>query len=173
MTHRELADLLAGLGATPRLLRHLELVTEVAADLAHALTGLGVDLDVERTLAGATAHDAGKIEHPEELDAPGSRHEPAGRALLLRHGVPADIAEVAVSHASWSDDTPLEALVVVLADKLWKGARRPEVELAVARSAARRANLDPWSLVDAVERIAERVALGADERLRRSRVTGV
>jgi hypothetical protein len=39
--------------------------------------------------------------HPEELSGPGSRHEGAGQALVLKHGVQPEVAKCCVSHAAW------------------------------------------------------------------------
>ena len=78
--------LLADLGAPARLLRHAELVGEAAEALLTGFARLGVSLRADYVRVGVVLHDAGKAVHREELDAPGSAHEPEGERLLLERG---------------------------------------------------------------------------------------
>jgi hypothetical protein len=161
--------LLADVGAPPRLLRHAELVGEAAEDLLAGLVALSIPLDREFVRVGVVLHDAGKAVHREELDAPGSSHEPAGERLLLQHGATADVARVCRSHARWRDVAEtLEELVIALADKLWKGARVTELEELVIDRAAAAAGRDRWELFGQLDTVFETVAAGADARLSRS-----
>jgi hypothetical protein len=122
-------DLLVGLGAPRRLLRHIELVHEAADVLLRKLAALSVPIRADFVRAGVALHDSGKVVHPAELDAPGGFHEPDGEALLLRAGVSPELARVCMSHARWETmDVSLEELVIALADKLWKGVRNPRLE---------------------------------------------
>lgn len=58
-------------------------------------------------LYGAASHDIGKVIHVGELTGPGSKHEGAGYALLIAHGVPPQMARFARTHGSWTAaDTP-------------------------------------------------------------------
>jgi putative nucleotidyltransferase with HDIG domain len=123
-------ELLVSLGATPRLVRHHELVVEAAKSLTELLGAeLGLAFDRELVLLGAALHDAGKIIHPSELDQPGHDHEVAGRALLMANGVEPEVARFCVTHAAWAEQgIALEDLLVALADKLWKGKREGDLE---------------------------------------------
>ncbi|MBA3463451.1 MAG: HD domain-containing protein [Deltaproteobacteria bacterium] len=133
MTPAASLQLLAELGASPWLVRHHELVLEAATLLCEGLRiELAASFDPQAVLVGAALHDAGKVVHPEEMSEPGSRHESAGQSLLLSHGVPAAIARFCVTHAAWDGpSTTLEALLVALADKLWKGKRVDALERRV------------------------------------------
>jgi hypothetical protein len=71
--------------------RHHELVLEAATILCDRLRrDLSLAFDREQVLVGAALHDAGKILHPEEMSAPGSQHELAGKELLTNNGVDAN-----------------------------------------------------------------------------------
>ena len=122
-------SLLVELGASSRLLRHVELVGEAGEQLLLKAAELGVPLDAELVRVGIVLHDAGKIVVQRELDAPGVDHEPTGERLLLDHGASAEVARVCLSHARWASmSVKLEELVIALADKLWKGVRNPALE---------------------------------------------
>jgi hypothetical protein len=114
-------------------------------------------------------HDAGKILHPEEFSQKGSQHEPAGEALLLSHQVPPHIARCCLSHAQWSSmNCSLEELLVALADTLWKGIRKQELELRVIDAIAAQRKKDRWDLFIELDALFEKIACGGDDRLRRS-----
>ena len=167
----EAMRLLADVGAPLRLLRHAELVGEAADDLLAAFAKLKVPLDGEFVRVGVVLHDAGKSIHREELDGPGSAHEPAGERLLREHGATEDVARVCRSHAQWREvAVTLEELVIALADKLWKGARVAELEELVIDRAAAAAERDRWDLYPELDAVFELVAAGADQRLSRSSV---
>src|SRR6187399_616915 len=110
--------LLAELDAPRRLVVHGELVGEAAELLLAGLGKLAVPFDAQLVRLGVVFHDVGKIVHPQEFAEPGTRHEPAGEALLLARGVSPEIARMCLSHARW-DSMPvsLEELIVALADK--------------------------------------------------------
>jgi len=77
--HTEAAfALLVHLGAAPRLLMHARLVSEAADALLAALPVMNLHLDAELIRAGAILHDAGKVLHPTELDAPAPSTKPMG-----------------------------------------------------------------------------------------------
>lgn len=161
-------DLLRELRAAPRLAAHLRLVHDVACQLTEALTGRYPQLPMDRAAVefGAATHDIGKAVHPEELSQPGSAHEAAGRELLLRHGVPAELARFAATHASWTlPAVPLDDVLVSVADKVWKGKRVAELEeLLVDRVAAATAG-DRWQTFLDIDDLLEGIAAGADDRL--------
>ena len=130
---------------------------------------LGVTFDRERVLAGAALHDAGKIVHPKEMQAPGSRHEPAGEQLLLANGVDPAIARCCVTHASWNGpDITIEDLLVALADKLWKGRRDDALERRTLGMLERATGRPAWEVFAAFDAICEAIAADGPARLARS-----
>jgi hypothetical protein len=158
----QVTDLLVALPTPPRLAAHLRAVHDVAAQLLTWLDRhyptLAVDHDA--VLFGAATHDIGKIDHPDELSGPGAAHEPAGRQLLLRHGVAENLARFALTHAEWDrDDASTEELLVTLADKIWKGKRVEDLEQRVVQRLALADGQQQWEaflhLDDALTRIAE------------------
>ncbi len=161
------AELLITLQAPPRLVAHLRAVHDVACQLADwaAEHHPAVPLDREALLFGAATHDIGKVEHPAELSGPGSAHEPAGHALLLRHGVPEHLARFARTHASWSAAATFEELLVSLADKAWKAKRVEDLEQLVTTRLAAASGREPWDVFLALDDELDRIAAGADERL--------
>lgn len=166
----EARALLAKLGAPPRLVRHVELVSEAAESLLVALRGQAIPFDERLVLAGVLLHDVGKILHPRELDHPGAEHESAGERLLLEHGVEPRLAKICVTHARWSNPgTTFDELIVALADKLWKGVRRPDLEQLVIDTAAQLAQKTRWDLFVALDSVFEEIAARGEERLERSR----
>lgn len=160
---------LEAIGAPPRLVLHGELVAEAAQSLLTTMHDLTLTLDEKWVLAGARLHDAGKVLHPEELDAAGASHEEAGQALLLAHGVDPKIARCCVSHARWRTmDCAFEELLVALADSLWKGVRRTELESKVIDEVVRRGKGDRWTLFVELDSAFERIADEGPSRLSRS-----
>lgn len=161
--------LLLELGAPPRLQRHAELVTEAALALLALFKRHGLTPDAGWVIAGAALHDAGKVLHPAELAGPGGEHEPAGEALLLRHGVAPHIARCCRSHAQWARlECSLEELLVALADKLWKGVRVAKLEQRVIESAAAALGRTLWDLFVPLDTGFEAIAATASDRLARS-----
>jgi hypothetical protein len=165
----EAYDLLRQLGAPTRLILHVQLVGEAADILIQEYISRGLIFDRTLIELGVAVHDAGKMLHPEELDGPGSLHEPAGRELLIAHGVQAEVAQCCVSHASWDgDNISFEELTVALSDKLWKGKRVPELELLVIDAIALKQGLDRWDVFSGLDDIFEKVASLGANRLGRS-----
>ena len=162
-------NLLRQLGAPERLLRHAQLVGEAADSLIDVYRELGVEFDSSVIELGAAIHDAGKIAHPEELSGSGSRHERAGQALVLKHGVRPEVAKCCVSHAAWRDPgVTFEERTVALADKLWKGKRDADLELVIIDEAAIRLGVGRWDVFARLDLAFEGIAASGDERLRRS-----
>jgi hypothetical protein len=165
----EARALLGTLGAPRRLIRHVELVAEAAELLLSGLRRLRVPLNDDLVLAGVALHDVGKIRHPSELDQPGSEHEPAGQALLIEHGVDPALARICVSHAKWDEPgTSFEELLVALADKLWKGVRKPALEERVIDSAAELLGRTRWDLFVELDSLFEQIAADGSKRLEQS-----
>ena len=169
-TRADAYRLLEQLGATRRLLLHLQLVGEAADLLIAGYEQLGLNFDGKLIRLGAAVHDAGKIKHPIELDAPGSLHELEGQALLLAHGVQPEVARCCVSHADWNGpEVSFEEQSVALADKIWKGKREAELELLVIDSAASKLGVRRWDVYPQLDLLFESIASDASERLSRSR----
>ena len=161
--------LLGRLGASARLLRHVELVLEAAEMLLGKLAVLGVPIRADFVGAGVALHDAGKIIHPAELDAAGNRHEPDGETLLLQAGVSPELARVCLSHARWETmEVTLEELLVALADKLWKGVRNERLEQRIIDAVAGRLGLERWDVFIELDTTFEHVASSGVDRLTRS-----
>ncbi|MFC9796914.1 HD domain-containing protein [Streptomyces sp. NPDC127584] len=162
------AELLAGLDAPPRLAAHLRAVHDVAVQLVDWLEHHRPDLgaDREAVLFGAATHDIGKTVHVAELTGPGSRHEEAGRDLLLAHGFGPDMARFAGTHASWTaPDTTLEDLLVSTADKVWKNKRVPELEDLLLARLAEASGRERWEEYLVLDDLLGRIGDGADRRL--------
>jgi hypothetical protein len=172
MTSVRALRLLADLGASAWLVRHHELVLEAAVLLCDRVRDrFRLTFDRERVTIGAAIHDVGKIVHPEEMSNPGHQHELAGERLLLDNGVPAIIARVCVTHASWDGaDVSIEDLLVALADKLWKGKREAELERRVVDAIAREAKREVWAVFDVLDSICDAIAADGPQRLARSAV---
>jgi len=162
--------LLSSLGAPGRLIVHVRLVGEAADLLIAQYRAMDLDFDAEHIELGAAVHDAGKLLFPSELDGPGSEHEPAGEKLMLASGVQPHVARCCVTHAAWQGpDVSFEERTVALADKLWKGKREEELELRVIDSIAEKLGLDRWAVFTELDLAFEGIAVGASDRLARSK----
>ncbi|WP_155375316.1 HD domain-containing protein [Catellatospora vulcania] len=162
------AALLTELDAPARLGAHLRAVHDVAARLvvgvAEAYPGLA--FSAEQVLFGAATHDIGKVAHPSELSGPGSEHEPAGYALLVARGVEPCLARFARDHGSVAyARLSTEDLLVVLADKVWKGKRVPPLEDEVTARLCAVDGEQPWEAFLRLDDLLERLARDADARL--------
>jgi HD domain len=170
---RDLPDdarqVLKRLKAPPRLVSHLTLVHDVAADILKSLqaqwTNLSIDKDA--VLFGAATHDIGKVLHPAELVGPGSNHEQDGPELLEQMGIPAVRSQFARTHGTWKQEATLalEDMVVALADTCWKGKRDEELESSLASRIAGLQGIEKWEAFLALDEIVERIAAHAEERL--------
>jgi len=115
---------------------------------------------------GAASHDIGKVIHVDELVGPGSRHEAAGRTLLIAHGVPQQLARFAGTHASWTaPDTTIDDHMVSLADKIWKAKRVSDLEDLITAELVRTCRIERWQAFADLDDILNHVAAGADQRL--------
>ncbi|GAA1074162.1 HD domain-containing protein [Nocardiopsis composta] len=162
----EAERLLHAAGAPPRLLAHARLVCGTAARLLDRLDPHLPGLDRDAVLFGAAVHDIGKTVHPAELAAPGRRHERAGEELLTGLGVPAHLARFCRTHGDWDrDGTPLEDLLVALADKVWKGARVEALETRVVRALAAERALPAWEAFARLDDALAELASGAEARI--------
>jgi hypothetical protein len=169
-TVAEALAFLKAAGAPPRVLRHAELVAEVAGQLVDAIASLGASINRQEVLLGAALHDAGKIVCSSELTNPGNSHEAAGEQLLLDRGVPAAIARFCRTHGFAPSAMPaLEDIVVAVSDKLWRGVRNQALELALVDAVARERGTDRWAIFTPLDDHFERIASGGDDRLARQR----
>ncbi len=163
------AALLRQVSAPPRLAAHLRLVHDVAWQLTAALREYypALAFDRDAVLFGAATHDIGKVVHPAELSGPGSRHDQAGRELLLAHGVDGRLARLAASHgSSWQEpDAGTEDLLVSLADKVWKAKRVPELEDRVIGRVCAADGGSRWEVFLVLDDLLDGIAARADERL--------
>lgn len=157
--------LLMAVTAPPRLVAHLRLVHDVACELTDALRPR-LGFDAKAVAFGAATHDIGKALHPSELGAPGHEHEAAGQRLLLSHGVRADYARFAKSHAGPLDEaTGVEDLLVTLADKIWKGRREEALEQRIVERICRASGQPAWDVFMHLDDVLTPLAALADVRL--------
>ena len=162
-------ELLCDAGAPDRLIHHATMVAEVALEIAGVLTSAGLLVDPSLVETGALVHDIGKTRHREELSGPGSAHEQAGMELLLEVGVPMGVARFCVSHADWSKAECVEERVVALADKLWKGRRWPDLEMALIDEVATATGGERWGVFVALDGAFEEIASRGHARLAETR----
>lgn len=161
------AELLRRVDAPPRLVAHLRAVHDVAGLLVDWVQRdcPALEFDRDAVLFGAATHDIGKSLHPAELSGPGARHEAAGRELLLAHGVEAELARFAGTHASWAEPgTGFEDLLVALADKVWKDKRVPQLEDLVVARLAEAGGRPAWEVFLSLDSFL--TAVGEDAGLR-------
>jgi HD superfamily phosphodiesterase len=166
--------LLKNLGAPDRLIGHAHLVGDAADRLLQELRILGVACNMRIVELGAVLHDAGKIQHPNELSEPGTLHEQAGQTLLLSHGVQPEVARCCASHGVWNNsETSFEERIVALADKLWKGKREADLELRVIDEVAVRLQVTRWDVFERLDSAFEEIAAEGSQRVRQSRVESI
>jgi len=159
------AELLRDVEAPPRLVAHLRAVHDVAAELVGWAVRRGLDVDANAVLFGAATHDIGKALHRGELSGPGSEHEAAGRDLLLELGVAPELAKYAAKHSMLSAGSTLDELLVSLADTVWKGKRRTELEDLVVARLAEASGREVWDEFLELDTVLTAIGDGADERL--------
>ena len=160
-------ELLQNLDAPPRLVAHLTLTHDVAASLVDALMQRWPAVPVDREVVrfGAAVHDAGKVVHRNELLGSGAEHEAAGEQLLVSLGVAPELARFCRTHGQWSEESPLEDLLVAEADTVWKGKRNTRLDDAVAAHLAGLTNEEPWSVYLALDDLLTDLARDAEKRL--------
>ena len=155
--------------APPRLIAHLVLVHDAAASLIASVRSMWpqVNLDWEAIAIGASIHDIGKAFVNGELVGPGKSHERLGESFLLELGFAERFARYARTHGLPANDETLvgEDLLVILADKVWKGYRNSELEERVALMLSGQAGLDYGDVYPALLDLCELVANGAEQRL--------
>ena len=161
--------MLESLGASKRLMTHVQLVGEAAEELLSKLHSLGIESQENIVRLGVSIHDAGKILHQDELDNKGNQHEISGEQLLLEAGVQPEVARCSLSHARYdSMEVSFEELLVALSDKLWKGKRDANLELRVIDHAAELIGKERWDIFLELDECFEEIASQGDLRLARS-----
>ena len=151
----------------PRLYAHLLLVHDVANKLIEAITGTWDNLKIDENLVlfGAATHDIGKCIHTNELSEEGHKHEPEGKHLLISLGVPEEKAKFTVTHATWSEKSTIEELVVSLADKVWKGSRIQDLEDLLIAKIFTEIKVEHWEIFSLLDSIIEDITKDSDARL--------
>ena len=173
MTFRDLPQeaqrLLGTLNAPPRLVAHLALVHDAAAEILCAFQARWPDLKIDRdaVLFGSAIHDVGKILHLNELTGPGNKHEQDGPGVLQQHGLSPELSRFARTHGTWSNESDLavEDLIVALADHTWKGSRNDALETMVAGRIAESLGTETWEAFMGLDEIVAEVASRGEERL--------
>ena len=160
-------ELLQDWQAPPLLIRHSQLVAQVALEIIIGLEKLfDISLSRSQILSGAVLHDAGKILHPEELTSSGSEHEKVGEVFLLERQIPPEVAQFARTHGNWSDPKcQIEDWIVALADTLWKGKRKDDLEGRILLWMSEVEGLDFWLVFPAGDSLFEEIASRGLERL--------
>ena len=169
-TSEGLFDLLAELGASPRLIAHSRFVYEAAEALVVGMAAAWpqMPLDARAVLVGAATHDVGKVLYPRELIGPGRRHEAVGPDILVARGFSGTDARFARTHGRWSgEDVAMEDLVVALADQLWKGTRNKYLELRLVARIAERSGEQQWETFMKLDDIAVEITRDAEARVER------
>ncbi|MEM9187757.1 MAG: HD domain-containing protein [Myxococcota bacterium] len=161
--------LLREASASARLIAHLHLVHDVALRLvSHVVdTFPTVGIDAAAVRFGAAIHDIGKAMYPDELSGAGDLHEAAGEAFLREQGIDAKLARFARTHGREpsSRELCLEDLLVIAADKVWKGKRVRGLEERIAHTIANTTGKGFWDVETALDPILEKLSAGADARL--------
>jgi len=160
-------ELLNQVGASPRLVAHLALTHELALCIVQRLAEQwpGLEYDRQAVLFGAATHDIGKTCCPEELTGPGKRHERVGEELLLRAGFRPEDARFARTHGQCCRESPLEDLLVALADTAWKGKRDNALEDALVERISRASGEEPWRVYLVLDDLIMALGHEADARL--------
>ncbi|HSM54777.1 MAG TPA: HD domain-containing protein [Candidatus Sulfomarinibacteraceae bacterium] len=165
----EAVAVIEALSVSPHLLAHLVLVHDVAARLVQGIQLRWPDLsfDADAVQFGAAVHDIGKVQHPEEMTGPGSKHHAAGVALLETHGMSSQRARFARTHATWERerDIRFEDLLVALADIVWAGGRNQKLEDAVTTHLAASEGSAVWEAYMGLDDILTQLSAQSDLRL--------
>lgn len=161
-------DVIKKLEATPALVLHLKLVHDTALQLLKSLNANWPELSVDTDLVslGAATHDIGKCQIPEELNHPGKKHEELGEQLLLQYGFSRKEARFARSHGSIEfASLELEDLLVVAADKLWKGQRVEDLEECITQRISSKLQRDYWEVYPSATKQFDTISEGSAMRL--------
>jgi len=156
-TRAECEAILASYSVEQAIIRHSQLVADVAQRISLALTRSGLSLNLELVQAGALLHDLAKGK-PE--------HAGVGTAILRSMDFP-QVAAVVASHTDLDFSGRIdESAIVYLADKLMSGERPVTIEQRF-EVALRRFSDDPPALEAAQRRkaTAKAVALAVETQM--------
>jgi hypothetical protein len=171
----EAKEALAKLSAPPRLIRHHEVVHEVACRLVEGLLKKYPETPFfnGRIVAfGASIHDIGKVSHPEEITGPGEKHEKAGPKVLeevgLKHGNCFARLHSVIKEFHKKGEIEMlatEVIMVALADVIWKGARDNDLEALLVGRITKATLVGSFEADAALDRIIGSISGHADQFL--------
>ncbi len=164
----KITAILNNVNAPDRLKRHLHLVYSTAKEFLYLIKKEWPELELkeELILFGSATHDIGKSKIKNELYEHGNQHEKVGKQLLSELGFTESESRFTETHGNWQTPSlPLEDLIVILADKLWKGKRIYELEEKIGQIISSELQLNYWQLYTKFNAILEKISLGADERI--------
>lgn len=148
------------LSAPEQLIKHHIRVLEAFNSILLELP-LSMNMTVDKNLGQilAVAHDIGKISISEELHGAGHRHEKFGKEFLSSWGFDSSIYNICEIHGTWRNYSPnLEDSLVILADRLWRGARESELEEMIAHLFCEKTNQAFWDVYLFLDSIFEKIA---------------
>ena len=164
-TQKKIANAREDLEVPTALRKHLDIVERCAGVILEGLAKRFPELsfDREAVFFGAATHDLGKALHLDELSKPGKKHEAAGYRWLRARGFPDRLARFARTHGAPIDDRlSLEDLLVMLADKLWKGRRVEALESSLIARIAVAEGVERWEVFQALDAIADAAYVGVE-----------
>ena len=154
--------------APKRLKRHLQLVTKVADTITKEVTIHFQNLIINKNevIFGAASHDIGKLLIQKELFEKGKKHEQAGFDFLIQHGFSKDLARFTKTHGQKDfNDLPLEDLLVILSDKIWKGKRVNELEEIIVDNISKKTQIEYWKIFTKMDNIISSISQTSEARL--------
>lgn len=130
-------------GCPKNVMRHCEIVAELAVEIAEAYKKKGTDVDLELVEIGALLHDIGRSK------THSVNHAVAGAKIARSLGLPETVVSIIKRHVGsgitaeeakklgWPKDVyvpqTLEEKIVSYADKLIEGSRRVSIERTIER----------------------------------------
>lgn len=123
-------------------------------------------IDFDHVLWGAATHDIGKMLAPSEMSHPGHDHEQIGESYMLSQGISPALARFARTHGVGDvTSLALEDILVVVADKVWKGQRHEAAEQRLTELISAHASLPAWAVYQKVDSLFERLTRDGHARL--------
>lgn len=134
-------------GCSTKVIRHCEVVTELAVEIAKACKEKGLDVDLELVEVGALLHDVGRSK------THSVHHAVVGAEIAKSLGLPEPVISIIKRHVGggiaakeaerlgWPKDVyipqTLEEKIVSYADKLIEGSRRVPIERTIEKLSGR------------------------------------
>lgn len=159
------------LDAPPRLVRHHEVVHEVACRIIEGLLKKypeTVFFNGRIAALGAAIHDIGKVKHQGEITGPGEKHETSGPAVAKAAGLPEEIHGFARLHKAINaspKEVSTEMLIAALADVVWKGSRDNDLEALLVGRITKETLVGPFEADAVLDRIIGSIAGHSDQFL--------